>query len=201
MHTDYYLNKVASYVRSNYIDNNKSHRFKVLLELDPNVKSDEGTFFKSLESKLIDADIIYGDKYSLSLSPRHRANLDKYREIEERVRCSDYGVSSSNPASFKDLTGLASSFFLAKTYHFLNCYDYRIMAKRNVGLNEVISDTNPDIVIVGAAHAFALKKMNSDANFSLLMSNNINIVDFLATPSLILLGLKYRLIPDNIWAV
>ncbi|HEX5036658.1 MAG TPA: hypothetical protein VFX30_05825, partial [bacterium] len=70
------------------------------------------------------------------------------------------------------------------------------IAKRNEGLLETLREEEPEVAIVGAAHAFAIKREMPDIDFTLFLTHSA--VTYLSLPIMGYWPLLYGSRPDRV---
>jgi hypothetical protein len=188
IHVDKYALHLEQYIRQNYAPGT------IMLELDPNNKP-EG-YFGILEEKLKDDwRVIRGDKYH-----NYNSEFAKFKthinNIETKLKDPNFKCYSTLTEGLLDLGYLASAPVRQRICMLADVWNFKSISKRNQGFYETINERFLDVAIVGAAHAFAIKKEKPDIYFKLFLIDAP--ISYISEPITQLFSKIYGTSPDEV---
>jgi len=188
IHLNKYATHLEDYIRKNYIPSS------IMLELEPNVKPNG--YFGILDSVLKNNwQIIHGDKYY-----NYHSKFFKFKERIENIKHKLYNQDSqeysSRTEALADLGFLLTAPIKNHLYPLIDAWNPELISKRNQGFYETIDKYSPELVVVGAAHAFAIKKENPESKLKLFFVDTAS--NYMCMSIYGLWSLIYSTSPDEV---
>jgi len=187
VHFNKHASHLEHYIRQNYAPGT------IMLELDPNNKP-EG-YFGILEEKLKDDwRVIRGDKYH-----NYNSEFAKFKThintIETKLKDPNFKSYPTINEGLLDLGYLALAPVRQRICMLVDAWNPKSISKRDQGFYETINERFLDVAVVGAAHAFAIKKKMPDVNFKLFLVNAP--ITYISMPITYLFSKIYGTSPDE----
>ena len=201
-HVDRYKKDIYDYVQQTGLNKN------IMLELDPH----DATRFESFSRKKPEkdwsyfywlkhefsktAEVIEGDIHKTECSSIGLAFADYF--IGQIEKYDDRNYQPTNLSVINDLVKITG---MSLAGSLLTCTEASLpsnMRKRNQGLIETIEKEQPETTIVGAAHAFAIKKAIPQMDFELFLIKRSPLTYYPHIPSLSMFAAAYQIMPDKV---